>query len=198
MSLIKVGFMGGTFDPIHYGHLLAAESAREACGLDEVWFIPAGHPPLKENGPLADGQTRLEMVYRAIDFQPHFRGMDVELEREGTSYTIDTVKSLMELYPDREFSIIIGSDRVNDLPQWHQINELAALVRFIGVRRAGEELKVDALPAFLQERLSIIEMPQIGISSTDIRNRRAQGRSIRFLVPEKVYSFIRRNGLYES
>ncbi|MBP3966148.1 nicotinate-nucleotide adenylyltransferase [Paenibacillus sp. DLE-14] len=196
--MIKVGFMGGTFDPIHYGHLLAAESAREACGLDEVWFIPAGHPPLKENGPLADGQTRLEMVYRAIDFQPHFRGMDVELEREGTSYTIDTVKSLMELYPDREFSIIIGSDRVNDLPQWHQINELAALVRFIGVRRAGEELKVDALPAFLQERLSIIEMPQIGISSTDIRNRRAQGRSIRFLVPEKVYSFIRRNGLYES
>ncbi|WP_371264796.1 nicotinate-nucleotide adenylyltransferase [Paenibacillus sp. BC26] len=198
MSLIKVGFMGGTFDPIHYGHLLAAESAREACGLDEVWFIPAGHPPLKENGPLADGQTRLEMVYRAIDFQPHFRGMDVELEREGTSYTIDTVKSLMELYPDREFSIIIGSDRVNDLPQWHQINVLAALVRFIGVRRAGEVLKVDALPAFLQERLSIIEMPQIGISSTDIRNRRAQGRSIRFLVPEKVYSFIRRNELYES
>ncbi|SFS87074.1 nicotinate-nucleotide adenylyltransferase [Paenibacillus sp. BC26] len=196
--MIKVGFMGGTFDPIHYGHLLAAESAREACGLDEVWFIPAGHPPLKENGPLADGQTRLEMVYRAIDFQPHFRGMDVELEREGTSYTIDTVKSLMELYPDREFSIIIGSDRVNDLPQWHQINVLAALVRFIGVRRAGEVLKVDALPAFLQERLSIIEMPQIGISSTDIRNRRAQGRSIRFLVPEKVYSFIRRNELYES
>lgn len=198
MSLIKVGFMGGTFDPIHYGHLLAAESAREACGLDEVWFIPAGHPPLKENGPLADGQTRLEMVYRAIDFQPHFRGMDVELEREGTSYTIDTVKALMDLYPGREFSIIIGSDRVNDLPQWHQIAELAAMVRFIGVRRAGEELKIDELPAYLQERLTMIEMPQIGISSTDIRNRRAQGRSIRFLVPEKVYSFIRKNELYES
>ncbi|SDW89901.1 nicotinate-nucleotide adenylyltransferase [Paenibacillus sp. CF384] len=196
--MIKVGFMGGTFDPIHYGHLLAAESAREACGLDEVWFIPAGHPPLKENGPLADGQTRLEMVYRAIDFQPHFRGMDVELEREGTSYTIDTVKALMDLYPGREFSIIIGSDRVNDLPQWHQIAELAAMVRFIGVRRAGEELKIDELPAYLQERLTMIEMPQIGISSTDIRNRRAQGRSIRFLVPEKVYSFIRKNELYES
>ncbi|WP_090980180.1 nicotinate-nucleotide adenylyltransferase [Paenibacillus sp. CF384] len=195
---MKVGFMGGTFDPIHYGHLLAAESAREACGLDEVWFIPAGHPPLKENGPLADGQTRLEMVYRAIDFQPHFRGMDVELEREGTSYTIDTVKALMDLYPGREFSIIIGSDRVNDLPQWHQIAELAAMVRFIGVRRAGEELKIDELPAYLQERLTMIEMPQIGISSTDIRNRRAQGRSIRFLVPEKVYSFIRKNELYES
>ncbi|WP_258171180.1 nicotinate-nucleotide adenylyltransferase [Paenibacillus sp. R14(2021)] len=196
--MTKVGFMGGTFDPVHYGHLLAAETAREACGLDEIWFFPSGQPPLKDNGPQAEGAARLEMVYRAIDFQPHFRAMDVELEREGISFTIDTIKSLHALYPGRTFSIIIGTDRVNDLPQWHEIEELADLVSFIGVTRAGEVFQLEGLPAFITEKLTIVEMPLIEISSTDIRARIASGRSIRFMVPEKVHSFIRRNRLYES
>ncbi|NBC69493.1 nicotinate-nucleotide adenylyltransferase [Paenibacillus sacheonensis] len=195
---MKVGFMGGTFDPVHYGHLLAAETAREACGLDEVWFVPSGEPPLKESGPQADGASRLEMVYRGIDFQPHFRAMDIELEREGTSYTIDTIRALNELYPDRTFSIIIGADRVNDLPQWHDIEALAKLASFIGVTRAGETFQVDQLPAYLTDKLTLVEMPLIDISSTMIRERIKSGRSIRFLVPEKVHSFIRRYGLYES
>ncbi|QHW34946.1 nicotinate-nucleotide adenylyltransferase [Paenibacillus rhizovicinus] len=190
--------MGGTFDPIHYGHLLAAETARETCGLDEVWFFPSGEPPLKDSGPQADGASRLEMVYRAIDFQPHFRAMDIELEREGTSFTIDTIKALHELYPDRSFSIIIGADRVNDLPQWHEIEALAGMVSFIGVTRAGETFQLEQLPSFIADKLTIIEMPLMDISSTAIRNRVAAGRSIRFLLPEKVHSFIRRNGLYES
>ncbi|QHT63843.1 nicotinate-nucleotide adenylyltransferase [Paenibacillus lycopersici] len=194
---MKVGFMGGTFDPIHYGHLLAAESAREACGLDEVWFVPAGHPPLKENGPEADGESRLEMVYRAIDFQPHFRAMDLELEREGTSYTIDTIKALHELYPGRTFSIIIGTDRVNDLPQWHEIEALAGMVSFIGVTRAGETFRPEQLPKYITDKLTLVDMPLLDISSTIIKERIAAGRSIRFLLPEKVHSFIRRNGLYE-
>jgi nicotinate-nucleotide adenylyltransferase len=196
--MIKVGFMGGTFDPIHYGHLLAAETAREACGLDEVWFFPSGHPPLKANGPQAEGAERLEMVYRAIDFQPHFRAMDAELEREGTSFTIDTIKALSELYPGRAFSIIIGTDRVNDLPQWHEIEALAGMVSFIGVTRAGEQFQLEQLPAYVADKLTLVEMPLIDISSTAIRERVAAGRSIRFLLPEKVHSFIRRNGLYES
>lgn len=195
--MIKVGFMGGTFDPIHYGHLLAAESAREACGLDEVWFVPAGHPPLKENGPEADGESRLEMVYRAIDFQPHFRAMDLELEREGTSYTIDTIKALHGLYPGRTFSIIIGTDRVNDLPQWHEIEALAGMVSFIGVTRAGETFRPEQLPKYITDKLTLVDMPLLDISSTIIKERIAAGRSIRFLLPEKVHSFIRRNGLYE-
>lgn len=196
--MIKVGFMGGTFDPVHYGHLLAAETAREACGLDEVWFVPSGQPPLKANEPHADGEARLEMVYRAIDFQPHFRAMDVELERDGISYTIDTIKALSEIYPGRTFSIIIGSDRVNDLPEWREIEALAELVSFIGLTRAGETLALDALPSYIREKLTIVEMPLIEISSTAIRERVASGRSIRFLVPEKVHSFIRRTGLYGS
>ncbi|NBD22912.1 nicotinate-nucleotide adenylyltransferase [Paenibacillus glycinis] len=195
---MKVGFMGGTFDPIHYGHLLAAETAREACGLDEIWFFPSGHPPLKDHGPRADGASRLEMVYRAIDFQPHFRAMDVELEREGTSFTIDTIKELNGIYPGRTFSIIIGTDRVNDLPKWHEIEALAEMASFIGVTRAGEAFRLEQLPAFITDKLTVVEMPLIDISSTAIRERVAEGRSIRFMVPEKVHSFIRRNGLYES
>jgi nicotinate-nucleotide adenylyltransferase len=190
--------MGGTFDPIHFGHLLAAETARETCGLDEVWFIPSFQPPLKDREPGAEGHVRLEMVYRAIDFQPHFRAMDIELERGGTSYTIDTVQTLRELYPQRSFSIIIGADRINDLMRWHRIEELAALADFIGVERPGEPVDLDKLPSFLRERLTITSMPLIDISSTEIRQRQADGRSIRFLLPEKVHSFIKRNGLYES
>lgn len=196
--MIKVGIMGGTFDPIHYGHLLAAETAREACGLDEVWFIPSFIPPLKDNEPGAEGHARLEMVYRAIDFQPYFRALDIELARGGTSYTIDTVKALVEQYPERSFSIIIGSDRINDLPDWHRVQELAQLVSFIGVERPEEPIDKSKLPAALSDRVQFAQMPLIGISSTDIRKRRAEGKSIRFMVPEKVYSFIRRNGLYES
>ncbi|MFS0727477.1 nicotinate-nucleotide adenylyltransferase [Paenibacillus sp. 1P07SE] len=196
--MIQVGIMGGTFDPIHYGHLLAAESAREACGLDEVWFIPAAVPPLKEHAPQASAEERLEMVYRAIDFQPYFRAMDIELERGGTSYTIDTVKSLRELYPGREFSFIIGSDRVNDLAEWHRIDELAELASFIAVERPGVEMDPSHLPPGVRERLKRCEMPLLGISSTDIRERRQQGRSIRFMVPDKVYQFIKRNELYGS
>ncbi|SFI62653.1 nicotinate-nucleotide adenylyltransferase [Paenibacillus sp. UNC496MF] len=195
---MKVGIMGGTFDPVHYGHLLAAETAREACGLDEVWFVPSGHPPLKDHGPVADGEARLEMVYRAIDFQPYFRAMDLELEREGTSYTIDTIRALTGLYPGRTFSIIIGADRVNDLPQWHDIDALAQMASFIGVTRAGETLEPDRLPASIADKLTVVEMPRIDISSTAIRERAAAGRSIRFLLPEKVHSFIRRNGLYDA
>ncbi|WP_188993903.1 nicotinate-nucleotide adenylyltransferase [Paenibacillus nasutitermitis] len=195
---MKVGIMGGTFDPIHYGHLLAAETARETCGLDEVWFIPSFIPPLKDNEPGAEGHERLEMVYRAIDFQPYFRALDIELERGGTSYTIDTAEALVEHHPERSFSFIIGSDRINDLPGWHRVAELAELVSFIGVERPGAPIEKSKLPAALSDRLQIAEMPLIGLSSTDIRKRRAEGKSIRFMVPEKVYSFIQRNGLYES
>jgi len=196
--MIKVGLMGGTFDPIHIGHMIAAESAREQCGLDEIWFVPAGTPPLKDHPPEADGAVRLEMVYRAIDFQPHYRAVDVELGREGMSYTIDTVLELEDQYPGRTFSLIVGADRVKDLASWHRIDELANKVSFIGLRRPGTELDPASLPANIRSRLSVADMPLLDISSTDIRRRRAEGRSIRFLVPDKVYQFIVRNDLYGS
>ncbi|MBJ6363065.1 nicotinate-nucleotide adenylyltransferase [Paenibacillus sp. GCM10012307] len=195
---MQVGLMGGTFDPIHYGHLLAAESAREACNLDEVWFIPAGNPPLKSNAPKAGARERLEMVYRAIDFQPHFRALDIELDRETISYTIDTIAELKVLYPGREFSFIIGADRVNDLTKWHRIEELAQHVTFIALDRPGTPVLADSLPDFLQNSIRRCQMPQVDFSSTDIRQRVHDGRSIRFMTPDKVFQFIQRNGLYGS
>ncbi len=197
MVMIRTGLMGGTFDPIHLGHLLAAEAAREAADLDEVWFIPTAVPPHKPQ-PGADGAARRTMVERAVAGHPCFRVEDLELERGGVSYTIDTVNLLRERYPDRSFYWIVGTDMMNDLPNWRRIEELAERVLFVCLRREGEESEEDSLPVFLRGRLLHASMPPIGISSTDIRARRREGRSIRYQVPEAVREFIEGNGLYES
>nr|WP_221401221.1 nicotinate-nucleotide adenylyltransferase [Paenibacillus phyllosphaerae] len=191
--------MGGTFDPIHMGHLLAAQAAREAYPLDQVWFIPSGVPPLKGRNPGADSVARLEMTMLATEVEPAFRVLPLEVDRGGVSYSYDTVTELMERHPQAEFAYIIGSDRVNDLVKWHRIEELAAKIRFIGLARPGDPMTpLEELPAFIASRLTIARMPQIELSSTAIRQRVAQGHSIRFMVPESVYSYIQRNGLYES
>jgi nicotinate-nucleotide adenylyltransferase len=190
--------MGGVFDPIHLGHLLIAETARDLCGLDEVWFIPSRTPPLKSGDPFASGEDRLEMVRLAISGNPAFRALDIELRRPGVSYSIDTVTELVARFPGCRFSYIIGGDRVNDLPRWHRIGELASAVTFIGVERPGHPVDIGSLPEFLRERVRVIPMPQLDISSSGIRALRREGRSIRYLVPEGVHDFIMRKGLYGS
>ncbi|MFB9325531.1 nicotinate-nucleotide adenylyltransferase [Paenibacillus aurantiacus] len=195
----KVGIMGGTFDPIHVGHLIAAQSALDEAGLDEVWFVPSYAPPLKDHEPGADSLARLEMTMLATEPEPRFRVLDMELKRGGVSYSIDTVQELASKYPQVEFAYIIGSDRVNDLAKWHRIEELASVVRFIGLERPGQPLPdPSALPPFLLGRVEFAAMPHIDISSTDIRVRASSGRSIRYYVPDGVYFYIQRNGLYES
>lgn len=197
--MTKIGIMGGTFDPIHVGHLIAAQSALEGAGLDEVWFVPSYAPPLKDHEPGAESLARLEMTMLATEPEPRFRVLDVELGRGGVSYTIDTARELASRYPQHEFVYIIGSDRVNDLAKWHRIEELAETVRFIGLERPGEPLPdPDSLPAYLRERVAFVPMPHIAISSTAIRARAASGLSIRYYVPDSVYFYIQRNGLYES
>ncbi|GLX66850.1 nicotinate-nucleotide adenylyltransferase [Paenibacillus glycanilyticus] len=194
----RIGIMGGTFDPIHTGHLIAAEAARDGCGLDEVWFIPTYHPPLKDNEPGVSSELRLQMIQEAIGGQSAFKALDIELKRGGMSYSIDTVLELRSRYPGAEFSYIIGSDRINDLPRWHRIEELAELVTFIGLEREGTPLRLEQLPAYIRERVMMTAMPPIGISSTDIRSRVEADRSIAYLVPDTVHQFIKRRGLYES
>lgn len=194
----KIGIMGGTFDPIHVGHLIAAETAREQGGLDEVWFIPTADPPLKDRAPLEPGERRYEMVRLAAESHAAFRVLDIELKRGGISYSIDTVTELRKLYPEHAFFYIIGSDRMNDLPRWHRIEELSKLAGFIGMERPGEPLRFDGLPEFLRKPLLLAEMPLIGLSSTELRSRLASGRSVRYLVPGPVYAYIRRLGLYGS
>lgn len=193
----QIGIMGGTFDPIHIGHLLAAETALDRCQLDEVWFIPTNVPPLKDSAQGVDAETRLRLVRLAIAAEPRFKAHTIELERGGVSYSYDTITELMEREPGCTFAYIIGSDRIHDLPKWHRIDELAELIRFIGVERPGEPVQLDRLPEHLRQRVTLIEMPPMGISSTDIRRRRKSGRSIRYLVPEPVYSEMTKEGLYE-
>ncbi|WP_054956015.1 nicotinate-nucleotide adenylyltransferase [Paenibacillus dakarensis] len=192
---MKVGIMGGTFDPIHIGHMLAAEAAREAYHLDEVWFMPSHIPPHKQKAGVT-GQMRLAMTAEAVKSHPSFHTLDFEVERGGVSYTIDTVTALKKLHPHIEFTFIIGADMVNYLPKWHRIDELAGMLDFIGVNRPGSDLDVSQLPEYLQAVVKIADMPLIDISSSLIRKRAAAGQSIRYMVPDPVYDYIVRSGIY--
>jgi nicotinate-nucleotide adenylyltransferase len=193
----RIGLFGGTFDPIHHGHLIAAEAAKEAAKLDEVWFIPTAIPPHKDQ-PGANASMRRRMLEAAIVDSPHFQLEDLELTREGTSYTIDTVSAIQEQYPEVMFYWIVGSDMVKDLPNWRRIDELAKRISFIGLERPDQPSDDSELPTFIRGRLLRANMPPIGISSTDIRRRAKEGRSIRYMLPETVLEIIQGDGLYES
>lgn len=193
----RIGLMGGTFNPIHNGHLLAAESAREGAGLAEVWFVPTLAPPHKAQ-PDVSAQIRREMLEAAVADNPAFKVEDIELHRSGTSYTIDTVTALQIRFPDVLFYWIVGSDMVLDLPNWRSIEELADRVFFIGLDRPDQPVADAELPSFIRNRLIRAAMPPIGISSTDIRQRLKAGRSVRYMVPNAVLKLIQRDGLYES
>ncbi len=194
---MNVGIMGGTFDPIHTGHLIAAEQARIGGGLDQVWFIPTNVPPHKSDAPKASVRQRWEMVCRATAENPFFRPIDIEIRKGGVSFSIDTVELLRNEYPDIRFSYIIGADMVQYLPNWHRIEDLAVKISFIGLKRPGYELAMDTLPPQLASRVSIVTMPLIELSSTGIREERNRGGSIRYMVPEPVFEYIEVNRLYE-
>jgi len=191
----KVGIMGGAFDPIHIGHLLAAEAAREQYALDEVWFMPSHVPPHKSKSGVS-GEERLEMVAAAIRGHADFKTLDIELKRGGVSYTIDTIRELKQLHPDLEFYFIIGADMVNYLPKWEGIEELVTMLHFIGLQRPGSFLELDLMPSFIQDAVLLAEMPLVDISSSLIRKRRAAGHSVRYMVTEEVHEYIVRSGLY--
>ncbi|MDF2961956.1 MAG: nicotinate (nicotinamide) nucleotide adenylyltransferase [Paenibacillus sp.] len=193
---MKVGIMGGTFDPIHIGHLIAAQCAYEQAGLDEVWFMPTNVPPHKPHAPKATAEQRWDMVCRAVEEQSHFRPFDMELKKGGISYTFDTVSILRKDYPGIHFYYIIGADMVQYLPKWYRIEELVSLVSFIGLKRPGYALELDQLPETLRPAVDSATMPLIELSSTVIRQRKFEGKSIRHLVPDRVYEYIEENGFY--
>jgi nicotinate-nucleotide adenylyltransferase len=195
---MKIGIMGGTFDPIHLGHMIAAESAREAAGLDEVWFMPTYIPPHKPNIPMANAMHRLQMVRLAVADQPDFRAVDYELTRGGTSFTADTVKILNQLHPSDSFYYIIGADMVMYLPKWVRIEEMVQHVSFIGLQRPGFQVEMEQLPPNIAAKVQLVSMPLIDISSTVIRERKRQQQSVRYLVCEQVRQYMEANRLYES
>lgn len=193
---MRIGILGGTFDPVHSGHLLVAEMAMEADALDEIWFIPASSPPHKDDRPGADASHRWAMLNLAIESNPRFRALDWEMNKGGISYSIDTVKYLIAEYPDVEFSWLIGADMVQYLPKWHRINELCQLIHFVGFARAGTKLDLPALGDNIRESVRIVAIPQADISSTDIRRRCGLGRTVRYLVPDAVAAYIKEMDLY--
>lgn len=192
---MKIGIMGGTFDPIHMGHLLATEAAQDSQALDEIWFMPSHVPPHKPEAGAA-GQRRLEMTKAAVKDTPQYEVLGIEMELGGVSYTIDTMRELWRRHPEHEFYFIIGADMVNYLPKWEEIKVLASKMTFIGVGRPGFQPHLDDLPDELQGRVLLAEMPLVDISSTAIRRRLASGHSVRFMIPDAVHQYIVRSGLY--
>ncbi|MHA0855733.1 nicotinate-nucleotide adenylyltransferase [Paenibacillus sp. CMAA1364] len=192
---MKIGIMGGTFDPLHIGHLLAAESARDSYQLDEVWFMPSHIPPHKDKAGVT-GEQRLAMVAEAVKDHPSFRTLDLEIRRGGVSYTIDTIEELKSIQPSFDFYFIIGADMVNYLPHWDRIEDLSKLITFIGVGRPGSPIALNTLPSYLQSNVRLADMPLVDISSSSIRQKAENGHSIRYMVPERVYDYILRRGFY--
>ncbi|ADY56741.1 nicotinate-nucleotide adenylyltransferase [Syntrophobotulus glycolicus DSM 8271] len=198
-----LGIMGGTFDPIHYGHLVAAETARTVFGLDNVLFIPTGIPPHKNHCPVTDPNLRYEMVRLSIRDNSYFKVSRLEIERDGPTYTIDTLRTLKGLFPQQELYFITGSDVLEDILAWREPNEIIRLARIIGASRpgydAGDSLKriYDLYPE-VKGRITELEIPALAISSTDIRIKVKNQRSIRYLLPEEVRLYIKNNHLYEK
>lgn len=189
----RVGIFGGSFDPVHLGHLILAEAALEELDLDRIIFIPAGVSPFKQDRPPgASPDERLAMLRIATACEPRFSVDDRELQRSGPSYSIDTVRSLMGDYPGVRFLFLIGADNLRDLPEWHEAGELMRLVDFAVFDRGdsdGSLVDDSGLPVVRR---------RIDISSTEIRHRASGGLSIRFMVPEQVYDYIMTQAPYRS
>ena len=197
---MRVGVLGGTFDPVHWGHLLLAEQARDQLRLDRVLFVPAGLPWRKLDRPISPVWQRVEMVRLALEGSP-FELSLLEAERPGPSYTVDTLEQLRAMLPGAELYFIMGHDALLDLPNWHRPADIVALACLAVARRpdrSGEEALAEVsrrLPS-ARERVVWLEMPLLGISGSDIRRRVREGRSIRYLVPAAVEDYIYRHGLY--
>ncbi len=201
----KIGLIGGSFDPIHFGHLLAAQGAAEQLGLATVIFIPAMQPPHKKYRHLAAFEHRYAMVKIAIRANPLFEVTDIERRRGGKSYSIDTIHQLRAEYGmDKKLCFIVGADMVRDLPTWRQIDELVRLCAFAVVVRPGYDFDCDldeiegrlGRKFVTETRRNIVRIPPVGVSATEIRRRLGAGKAVRYMVPEGVERYIQRHGLY--
>lgn len=198
---MKVGILGGTFDPIHYGHLVAGEEARCALGLERVLFVPSARPPHKLKYRVSAPEVRVEMVRLAIADNPSFELSTVELDRPGYSYTVETVALLQEkLSPRAKLYFILGEDALADLPTWHKPERLLETCELIAVNRPGYHsfslrLLERQLPG-VERRVHPVRIPELAIWSTELRARVASGLPIRYLVPDSVHDYISAHGLY--
>ena len=189
----RVGVMGGTFDPIHHGHLVAASEVQAWYDLDEVVFVPTGAPWQKAEREVSPAEHRYLMTVIATASNPRFHVSRVDIERQGVTYTIDTLRDLRAEMPDADLFFITGADALNQILHWKDPEALWALAHFIGVTRPGHVFSVEGLP---DEHVSLLEVPAMAISSTETRDRVAAGQAIWYLVPDGVVQYIAKHGLY--
>lgn len=197
---MKVGVLGGTFDPPHIGHLVAAEEARVQLGLERVVFVPAGTPPHKLGEPVTSAVHRVEMIRRAVASNPYFCVSLVDVERSGPSYSVETLRLLRDQWgADTVIYFILGLDMLADLPNWHEPRQLVELCRLAVVNRPGyaaDMVGLEKVIPTISRKVDPVLMPLLEVSSTDLRERVGCGRTIRYYVPSEVESYIRLHQLY--
>jgi nicotinate-nucleotide adenylyltransferase len=190
---MRLGVMGGTFDPIHHGHLVAASEVAHRFDLDRVVFAPTGVPWQKDQSSVTPAEHRYLMTVIATASNPRFSVTRVDVDRPGPTYTVDTLRDLAALHPGAELFFITGADAIEAIASWKDLDELGRLAHFVGVSRPGHRLSSGVLPA---HQVSLLEIPALAISSTDCRDRVARGEPIWYLVPDGVVQYIAKHALY--
>ncbi len=193
----RLGVMGGTFDPIHYGHLVTAEEALVQFALDSVVFVPTGRPWMKQDRVVSPAEDRYLMTVIATASNPRFHVSRVEIDRDGPTYTVDTLRTLAEQHPDAELYFVTGADAMLEILEWKDPGEVLSSAHFIAATRPGYDLaRFESMELARKTSVSRMSIPALAISSTDIRERVLDGRPIRYLVPEGVKSYIEKAELY--
>lgn len=200
-TLKKIGVMGGTFNPIHYGHLATAEAVRNKYDLDKIIFMPSGNPPHKSKKEIIDKIHRYNMTMIATMSNTYFETSDIEIKREGMTYTVDTLEQLRKIHKNSRIFFITGADALCDIDSWKYLDKNFELATFVGATRPGIECeevnqKIEQLKRNYNANILDIYVPSLDISSTDLRNRIKKMKSIKYLLPENVEKYIYKNNLY--
>jgi nicotinate-nucleotide adenylyltransferase len=192
----RIGVMGGTFDPIHHGHLVAASEVQSWFDLDQVIFVPTGQPWQKSDRQVSPAEHRYLMTVIATAANPRFQVSRVDIDRAGPTYTIDTLTDLQKQLPDADLYFITGADAMAQILTWRDHDGLFDLAHFVGVTRPGHELDAAAIESFPHDRVTLVEVPALAISSTDCRQRAERGQPVWYLVPDGVVQYIQKHQLY--
>ena len=199
----KIAIMGGTFDPIHYGHLVTAEAVMHEYQIDQVLFIPSGQPPHKSDNQVTSAEHRYLMTLLATETNPRFFSSRIEIDREGYTYTIDTIREPKKIYPDTEIYFITGADAFSKILTWKNPELLLSSCHFVAATRPGYSRtkaapQIEAVMKQHEDTLHYLEVPALAISSSKIRNRVKEGRPIKYLLPEAVENYISKHDLYRD
>lgn len=192
----KIGIMGGTFDPIHHGHLVAGSEVADRFNLDMVIFVPTGQPWQKADKVVSPAEDRYLMTVIATASNPRFHVSRVDIERGGDTYTVDTLADIREEYPEADLFFITGADALAQIVTWRDWEKMFDLAHFVGVTRPGYELDDDIIPEVHKDRVSLVDIPAMAISSTDCRERAREGHPVWYLVPDGVVQYIAKRQMY--